>query len=260
MPELGDVEGFRRVVVAFEGATIARVEILDTGVVRNVSAERFATCLRGKRIGRAKRIGKWLIVVIGDQTVVFHFGMTGSLERGDGEDLRADDRVVFVTEIGEFRYRDLRKLRGIHLAADTDEVDKIIGDIGPDARSVSAAELRRGLGTRRGSIKAGLIDQTRLAGIGNFGSDEILWRAGVHPNTPIRTLRDDEWARLHGALAGVVRATVRAGHTPRGPRWLTGARGAQPARCPTCSTVLERSVVAGRSSLWCPMCQPLPKT
>jgi formamidopyrimidine-DNA glycosylase len=257
MPELGDVERFRRVAAAFDGATIVRIDVLDAGVIRNTSAERFVACLRGKRIGPATRRGKWLILAVDDRSVLFHFGMTGALVRGNGDELRADDRVVFDTDVGEFRYRDLRKLRGIHLAADTDEMIQILGDI--DASGISAADLRRRLHSQRGSIKAGLIDQTRVAGIGNFVSDEILWRAHIHPSTRTHTLNDDEWVRLHRALTAVVRATSRAGHTPRGPRWLTGARWAQHARCPACASELQRSVVAGRSSVWCPTCQGLPR-
>jgi len=254
MPELGDVERFRRLVTAFEGAVVERIDVVDAGVIRNIGAERFVVCLSGKRMGSATRVGKWLTVAVDGLFVVFHFGMTGSLERGAG-DLHADDRVVFVTDRGEFRYRDLRKLRGIYLAADTGEVDRILGDVGVDALGISAMELRDRLQSRRGSIKAALIDQTRIAGIGNFGSDEILWRAGIHPQTLTHTLDPDQWARLHRALSTVVRATARAGHTPRGPRWLTGARWPRPPHCPSCSSVLQRSAVARRTSVWCPICQ-----
>ena len=79
-------------------------------------------------------------------------------------------------------------------------------------------------GAGRSSIKGALIDQTRIAGIGNFLSDEILWRAGIDPRTPTSGLTGEQWARLHRSLQKVVRAAARAGHTPRGPRWLTGAR------------------------------------
>lgn len=259
MPELGDVEGFRRLVVQFDGSLIERIDVIDAGVIRNTSAQSFIRSLCGQRIGPAARIGKWLTVAIDDLFVVFHFGMTGSLRRDNGGELSADDRVVFFTDIGEFRYRDLRKLRGIYLAADTDEVDRIVGDIGADALGISATELRRRLLSRRGPIKAALIDQTRVAGIGNLVGDEILWRAGIHPHTPTQDLDDDQWLQLHRALATVVRVTARAGHTPRGPRWLTGARWAQPAACPTCGSVLRRTAVAGRTAVWCPGCQVIPE-
>ena len=104
---------------------------------------------------------------VDDRFLVFHFGMTGSLDHSHDGQLQNDDRVVFATDMGEFRYRDLRKLRGIYLAADRVEVDELIGDIGADAVGISAAELRSRPDSRRGPIKAGLINQTRIAGIGN---------------------------------------------------------------------------------------------
>lgn len=257
-PELGDVERFRRVVDGFHGATGLRIDVLDAGVIRGVDAGAFVRALRGEPIGTSKRVGKWLIVTVGDQFVVFHFGMTGSLERSDGREPPTDVRVVFVTDRGELRYRDRRKLRGMYLAVDEASVDRLLGDIGADALGISAPDLRRRLGTHRGSVKAALLDQSRVAGIGNFGGDEILWRAGINPARAVSDLLDAEWIRLHRAASQVLRATARAGRTPRGPRWLTGARWADPARCPVCTSELRQTTVAGRSSVWCPTCQPEP--
>jgi formamidopyrimidine-DNA glycosylase len=254
MPELGDVEGFRRLIRRFEGATIEQIDVRDAGILRNRSSAEFVDALVGRQIGRAVRTGKWLRVPVGGLTVLFHFAMTGSLVADEAE-VHRHDRVIFATDAGEFRFRDLRKLRGIYVAATADEVNEIVGPLGVDALGISAADLRNRLQPGRSTIKAALIDQTRIAGIGNFLSDEILWRAGVDPRTPTATLTDAQWARLHRSLRTVVRAVARAGHTPRTSRWLTGARWKEPALCPTCGSTLEHGVVATRSSVWCPVCQ-----
>jgi formamidopyrimidine-DNA glycosylase len=255
MPELGEVEGFRRLLSDFGGAVIVQVHVIDASVLRNSDPSRFIASVEDRRIGVARRTGKWLSLEIDEAVVVFHFGMTGSLEHRSGGH-RRDDRVVFVTDRGELRYRDLRKLRGVFLAADADEEHRIIGDVGVDALAVSAPVLRARLESHRGSIKAALVDQRRVAGIGNFGSDEILWRARIHPNTSVTTLDDDQWSQLHRALSTVLRTTAAVGHTPRGPHWLTGARFTTPAQCPRCSNTLDRGVISGRTAVWCPACQP----
>jgi formamidopyrimidine-DNA glycosylase len=254
MPELGDVEGFRRLIARFEGATIERIDVRDRGILRNRSSEQFVDALVGRKIGRAARTGKWLRVPIGDVTVLLHFGMTGALVT-DGAGLHRHDRVVFTTDAGAFRFRDLRKLRGIYVANTAAEVDQIVGPLGADALTISADHLRDRLQPGRSSIKAALIDQSRVAGIGNFLSDEIVWRAGIDPRTRTASMTDEQWARLHGSLRAVVRAVARAGHTPRTRQWLTGARQREPAMCPTCGSALDHGVVAGRSSMWCPVCQ-----
>jgi formamidopyrimidine-DNA glycosylase len=254
MPELGDVEGCTRLIGRLEGFAIEAIDVLDSGVLRNRSEAEFVGVLLGQVIGAPHRTGKWLQVPVGDVVVLFHFGMTGALAIGDGPPHRYD-RVVFAAGGSHLRYRDLRKLRGIYVASTGAELDAIVGPLGVDALRISATDLRDRLGSGRSSIKAALIDQTRIAGIGNFLSDEILWRAGIDPRTSTSRLTDDQWAALHRSLRTVVQAAARAGHTPRGPRWLTGARLREPATCPDCGSDLERGVVAARTSVWCGVCQ-----
>jgi formamidopyrimidine-DNA glycosylase len=257
MPELGDVEGFRRIVERLEGSRIERVEVLDAGVLRNSTAQHFGSALRARRIEDALRTGKWLIVSTDGPAVVFHFGMTGSLYMVDDEKSarHPHDRVVFTTPKGELRYRDLRKLQGIFLAADARHTATIIGPIGPDALDISSNDFRARLGSRRSAIKSALMDQTRVAGLGNMLSDEILWRSGIHPATATGSLSDSDWDTLYRAARSTLRSVARAGHTPRGPQWLSGARWDEPALCPVCGSELRRTTIAGRTSVWCPACQ-----
>jgi formamidopyrimidine-DNA glycosylase len=262
VPELPDVEGFRRTLEACgEGHLVEKVEVDDTGVLRGVSARRLARALEGHRLGAAGRHGKWLIAGVEDgPAVLLHFGMTGSLlccRRQDPP--HRHDRVRLVLGDGrEVRYRDRRKLQGLRLADSQEAVDRVLAGQGPDALSVGRAEFRELLGARRAKAKAVLLDQSALAGLGNLLADEILWRARVHPATPANRLGTGEADRLYAAMRRVLGLSVRARRVPARPSWLTGHRDATPARCPRCGTSLRRGRIAGRTSVWCPRCQPDP--
>jgi len=256
MPELADVEGFRRLLGGLDGAEVGSVEVMDQAVIRNVDASGFRRALRRRRWRRPERIGKWLLASTDGPTIVFHFGMTGSLIwEATSRSRQGDDRLAFVTDAGELRFRDRRRLGRVYLATSAEEVDDVVGELGPDALGVAAPVFRARLAARRSTIKAALLDQAGVAGLGNFLSDEVLWRAGIDPVTRTDQMSDAQWKALHGSSQSVLRAAARAGHTPRGPRWLTGARWGDPALCPSCGGRLERRTVAGRTSVWCPICQ-----
>lgn len=105
---------------------------------------------------------------------------------------------------------------------------------------------------------AALTDQSVIAGLGNLLADEILWRARIHPRTPVRQLGPAERARIHGQMRRVPRAAIPAGQVPARAGWLTGSRDAGGAPCPRCGTALTRDRMAGRETAWCPHCQPVP--
>jgi formamidopyrimidine-DNA glycosylase len=257
MPELPDVEAFRAVLAEHAtGHRVERVEVSDEGVLRGITARQLDDALRGCRFTRPERHGKWLIARTDGPAVLLHFGMTGSLRWLDGSAPRdRHDRVIFVTGAGELRYRDMRKLQGITLARDRQEEDRVLAGLGPDALDVTAKELDHILEGRRAAIKAALIDQKVMAGLGNLLADEILWRARIHPHRPARSLTAQEQHELHGQMHRVLRASVRAGRVPPRPSWLTGARGQRHPGCPRCHTPLRRSHIGGRTTVWCPQCQ-----
>ena len=99
------------------------------------------------------------------------------------------------------------------------------------------------------------MDQSVLAGLGNMLTDEICWRARVHPSKAIADLSDDELRRLHAAMKRTLSTAVRHGRIPGLPRWLTGVRNDPDPSCPRCGTRLRRGRISGRTSLWCPHCQ-----
>lgn len=186
MPELPDVEGFRGVFA--EHAARRRIESVraaDAGVLREVGAKRLRATLTGHSFREPERRGKWLVVPLSnDAILLLHFGMTGSIvwARARSRPHR-HDRVTFALSDGELRFRDMRKLRGIWLAADRTAADRLLSDVGPDALTVSRPEFAEIVRTRR-RLKATLMDQSALSGLGNLLTDEICWRARIDPRRP----------------------------------------------------------------------------
>ncbi|MFJ5532937.1 Fpg/Nei family DNA glycosylase [Streptomyces sp. NPDC093261] len=258
MPELPDVEGFREVLMSCgRRPCITDIEVRDAGVLRGVTVNRLRREVKGRRLGKAWRHGKWLFVPTdGGPTLVFHFGMTGSLLCCSPDDpIAPHDRVLLTLgHTRGLRYRDQRKLQGVRLAGDCD-IARITDRLGPDASTVSGPEFGELLSERRGSVKSALMDQSVIAGLGNLLCDEILWRARVDPRTPARNLSETELRRIHTTMGRVLEASVRAGCVPPRRSWLTGRRDDSEPLCPRCRRSLCSTRVAGRRTVWCPGCQ-----
>lgn len=257
MPELPDVEHARGILSrSATGRRIERVVTTDPGILRNTDAENLDRALGGHRFEEPERHGKWLLAWTTGPALLIHFGMTGLLVPADGPDGRhRHDRVIIELDRGELRYRNMRKLGGVWLAHDRAEAGTILGPLGPDALSLDRRGFRSLLERRRGQVKAALMDQRLLAGIGNLLADEALWRAGVHPARRIEDLGPEERDRLFVATRSVVRTSVeRFDRLPSG--WLIHVRGRPDAVCPRCGTPLGRTVVGGRTTYFCPRHQP----
>ncbi|HEY6738378.1 MAG TPA: DNA-formamidopyrimidine glycosylase family protein [Actinopolymorphaceae bacterium] len=267
MPELPDDEGVRRVLAEHAtDAPIDRVDVIDPGVVRDIDEDRFREELDGRMLAEPTRHGKWLLAPLHvpeqrhrpeDPTLIFHFGMTGSLDWSSRDDPRDPyDRVVLGFGDRELRFRDMRKLRGVRLASDDDGVRDLLDGLGPDAAAVSLARLRERLAERRGRLKSTLMNQDVIAGLGNLLVDEILWRARLHPRRKVSDLDDGDLERLHRTMKDVLRRSMRAGHVPTTSRWLTGRRDTDDAPCPRCGRPLRRDRIDARRTVWCQYCQP----
>jgi formamidopyrimidine-DNA glycosylase len=258
MPELPDVEGFRRYLARHaEGQRIVAVHVPDRQIVRNRSPQALGHALQNARFATPTRHGKWLIAPMDEGSeLLLHFGMTGLLTWSENDAERhPHDRVVFVCACGELRYNNMRRFGGVWLARDGSERDKVTGPLGPDAAAISREEFERLLAGRRGGAKAALMDQRLLAGVGNLLSDEILWRARIRPQTPVPQLSPARRRRLYEALRAAIGESIRYGRVPHGQRWLTRVRDERKPRCPRCRTALTRATVAGRTACWCPRCQ-----
>jgi formamidopyrimidine-DNA glycosylase len=259
VPELPDVEHFRRFLSEHAtGHTIERVLVTDPGILRGVDAGFLDRALSGHRFRDPDRHGKWLIAWTTGPAALIHFGMTGDLSWAEGPGGRhRHDRVVFVTDGGELRYRNMRKLGGLWLAHDPDEVATVLGPLGPDALAVTRREFLERMARRRGRVKAALMDQRFVAGLGNILVDEILWQARVHPATPVERLSESRRDQLFTRMRNVVRRMVERYDVDWSQRSLSHVRGRPGARCPRRHEVLARTVIAGRTTYYCPRCQPV---
>jgi formamidopyrimidine-DNA glycosylase len=208
----------------------------------------------GTRFGEPRRHGKWLIFPAGDAEVLMHFGMTGRLDWGRrGSERHRHDRIVFVCRGGELRYRNMRKFGGVWISKRGQE--HVAGPLGPDAAELDRKRFHELLGRRRGGVKAALMDQRLIAGLGNLMVDEIAWRAKVNPRARVASLSRRRIDRLWDAMDQVVRESIPTGRVPPAEGWLTAARVTREPTCPRCGARLRKSTVAGRTTAWCPRCQ-----
>ena len=257
MPELPEVEAYRR--LAEERALGRRVRRVlapdDWFLKRGLTAAAARRALKGRTFVAARRTGKLLLLDTdgGGPTLGLRFGMTGRLivDGSAGVDqllyssLRDEtawDRfAVRFDDGGDLRVRDPRRLGGVEL--DPDEAR-----LGVDALAVRPAELGALLRSTA-PLKARLMDQSRIAGIGNLLVDEMLWRAGLDPARPAGSLEPVEVRRLHRHLRGTVEDLIERGGSHTGDL--------QPARvpggtCPRDGTPLLRRTVGGRTTWSCP--------
>jgi formamidopyrimidine-DNA glycosylase len=257
VPELHDVEHFRRFFQAHaKGRRIERVVVRDPEMVRNTTPEQLEAALVGRVFAAPERHGKWLFCWTDDGPgLVLHFGMTGLLAWS--EDVHRHDRLILELEGGTLHYRNMRRFGGIWLAENREAVGEITGELGPDALRITRRDFHHLLFHKKGAIKALLMDQTVLAGIGNIISDEVLWQAQIHPLRALEELTGGDRDRLFEAMQRVLGQWVQYYGVDR-PRWLTHVRGKAGVPCPRCHEPLVTVRIAGRTSYVCPACQPAP--
>jgi len=255
VPELPDVEGFRRVFARHATRRTVRALWLDRRAGRNVTPRALSRALRGRRFERPRRHGKWLIAPCGGPALLLHFGMTGDLcwEAEPGP-RHPHDRLALDLARGRLVFRDMRRFGGVWLAETAERLDERLARLGPDALDVTRADFLARLDRRRGSVKAALMDQTVVAGLGNLIVDESLWRARIRPARAVSSLSTAERARIHRDMRWVLRRSVPEGRVPDFAGWLTAERGRRGV-CPRCGKRLSRAAVAGRTTYWCSDCQ-----
>jgi formamidopyrimidine-DNA glycosylase len=274
MPELPEVETVRTTLApVLTGRRLERVDILDTRLVRPFEPLAVAGELEGERIEAVERRGKYLIFRFeSGRSLLVHLRMTGSLRHAPRGSL-ADDpyrrAVVRLDDGSDVAYRDVRRF-GTWLLLEPGELEPYLGQrLGaePLAPGFTARRLAERLSARKAPIKAAILDQRTLAGMGNIYADEALWRARVHPLRPAGELDPEEIRRLHRGVrraleAGIARqgATLRDYSTPDGARgrmqheFKVYGRGGEP--CERCGAPIEKTRVAGRGTWYCPHCQP----
>jgi formamidopyrimidine-DNA glycosylase len=273
VPELPEVETVRaHLAPVLTGRQFLHVEIGDPRVTRPVEPSTVAAELAGERVAAVERRGKYLILRFeSGRSLLIHLRMTGSLLHAAAGTL-ADDpyrrAVVRLDDGSDVAYRDVRRF-GTWLLVEPDELEPYLAArVGsePLERAFTAHRLIERLAERRAPIKAALLDQRTVAGIGNIYADEALWRARIHPLRAARDLTTEEIARLTKGVkdalrAGIARqgATLRDYSAPDGRRgrmqheFKVYGRGGEP--CDRCGTSIEKTRVAGRGTWYCPRCQ-----
>jgi len=247
MPELPEAERARQTLERVIGKRIAAVDDHDTYVTRPHAPGDIAGALVGQEVASANRRGKflWLDTVDGP-TLGLHLGMAGSIVLDGPGDRPHWDRFVLEFDDGtRLALRDRRRLGRAVLNPDHSHV-------GPDAADISRDEFRRRIGSGRAPVKARLLDQGAVSGVGNLLADQVLWQARIDPRRPVNRLSTEELDRLRRELRSAIRSAIRKGGAHTGE--FVGARG-RDGVCPRCGHGLERGTVGGRTTYWCPECQ-----
>jgi formamidopyrimidine-DNA glycosylase len=276
LPELPEVEITRRhLEPAMVGKTVASAKVSHPRTARlNASAEELASRIDGRTVISIGRHGKFIEAALDDgQCLIAHLGMSGrfSLVEPGEPTLIHTHAVLVMDEVVEVRFIDPRTF-GFIAVFDEDEVSgSPLARLGPDAWTTPPTEewLTGRLAGRSAPIKALLLDQTVIAGLGNIYADEVLHLAGVHPLTPGGAVGPNGVGRLLDAVREVLTDAIDSGGTtlddlayllPDGQAGENLERlqvyGRQGLPCPRCGNVIERVVVRGRSTHFCPKCQP----
>jgi formamidopyrimidine-DNA glycosylase len=273
VPEILEVESYRRQAATVVGRTVAEVDAPDAWFVKGGEPDEVVAAVTGLQVLGVRRRGKLLVLdlaaegsgdvgshgagAVPDVRLGLRFGMTGRLivdgaasidrlEYSSGRDEAAWDRFGLRFADGtDLRIRDPRRLGGVSLDPDEDR-------LGVDACAATRDDLAGALATSAAPLKARLMDQARLAGIGNLLADEILWRAGLDPVRPARGLGAGELSALHRALVEVLADLGTRGGSHTGDLRSAVLRD---GLCPRDGTPLVRRRVGGRTTWSCPVHQ-----
>jgi formamidopyrimidine-DNA glycosylase len=277
MPELPEVETIRRQLAPhLEGRTILHAEILDFRWTRPDDPKLVAAALEGAVVERLGRFGKYMDWALsGDRHLLVHLRMTGALLFDPAAD-PLHTRVRFELDEGHrLVYVDPRRFGTGHLLATSADRDAYLAarlGVEPFSPAFTTAYLREAARGRKAPIKAFVLDQRRIAGVGNIYADEALFRARIHPLRPAGRLTTPQLSALRDAIEESLQAGIDAkGASIDDFRHIDGARGSFQDRflvhlregqpCVRgCGGVVRKIVVGGRGTYVCEKCQPRPRS
>ncbi|MGN1402574.1 MAG: DNA-formamidopyrimidine glycosylase [Bacillus sp. (in: firmicutes)] len=275
MPELPEVETVRKTLEQLVvGKEIKLVEVLWPNIIKEpVEHEQFSDALKGQVIESMGRRGKFLLFNMTDLVMVSHLRMEGKYGVFPADDpFEKHTHVLFTfTDGTQLRYKDVRKFGTMHLFKKGDEFDRMpLLHLGPEPLSdeFTPAFFKQAVSKTIRSIKAVLLDQTIVVGVGNIYVDESLFRARIHPERKASSLSDEEYVRLVGAVKDTLAeaieqggSTIRSYVNSQGQigmfqqqLYVYGRKG---EACKSCGTLIEKTKVAGRGTHICPSCQKL---
>ena len=274
MPELPEVEYVaRQLREALVGARIVRVEVFWPRAVSRITPEELAARLTGRRVLAVGRRAKYLVVTLDSgESLVIHRRMSGNLRLARADEAAPYTRVALTLGNGRrLLFTDPRKFGRVTVAA-PEELPALFRRLGPEPldSDFTPDALTERLAGRRRAIKATLLDQTVVAGLGNIYADEALFRARIHPLRSAETLTRDEIVALHEGIQGALQTGIEHGGTTFGRhRGLYDEAGDNLAHvevyrrtgqpCPRCGTPIARIRIGQRSAHFCPHCQPAPE-
>ncbi len=274
MPELPEVEtvvrGLRAPLI---GRRIESMWHDWAATIHSPGAAEFAARISGQSVKAINRRGKYILIELEHDTLVVHLKMSGRLYVAEAESTNEADRWVHVSfgldDGRQLRFSDARKFGRVTL---TNDLASLLARLGPEPLSedFSAERFRAGLSGRKRAIKAQLLDQEFIAGVGNIYADEALFRAGIHPAKPAGTLTDAEAARLHQTTREALQAGIE--HEGASINWYRkpdGQKGESQNHfyvygrtglpCRQCGSPINKIRVAQRGTHFCPQCQPQPR-
>ena len=277
MPELPEVETIRRQLApALEGRRLERVEVLDGRWCEPAPPEAIADALEGRLIERVGRRGKYLILSLEDDVhLAMHLRMTGNLLLVGAEDEEPGHLRVRMTLSGgkNLLFVDVRRFGTGDVLLGSDALAEFFASrlgVEPLSPDFTAEALRAQARGRRQPVKAFLLNQERIAGVGNIYADEALFRARIHPLREVGTLRRAQVEALRDAVVDTLEAGIDAkGASIDDYRHVDGAQGSFQDRflvhtregepCPRCGTAIRKLRAAGRGTYICPNCQRRPR-
>jgi formamidopyrimidine-DNA glycosylase len=246
MPELPEAERARAQIEKVLGREIVAVDDRDTYVCRPHAPGEIADALIGHRLTKALRRGKFLWAETDDGPELgLHLGMAGKIVIDAEPHERWDRFVLEFADGSRLALHDRRRLGRALINPDFDHV-------GPDAALISRDKFRERVGRGSMPLKARLLDQKSLSGVGNLLADETLWRARLSPQRVSGELSEEELDHLRRVLRAATRDAIRLGGVHTGDFIKHRKRGAP---CPRCGTTVERATIGGRTTFWCPSCQ-----
>ncbi len=276
MPELPEVETIRASLApGLQGRRFDRVAVLDARLTRPEPPEVVAAELEGERVADVRRRGKYLIVAFeSGRHLLVHLRMTGNVLHPAPDGYRDDPHVRAVVRLddgSDVIYRDVRRF-GTWDLLEPGDLDAYFASrrLGrePLERGFTAKSLGAALAGRRAPVKAALLDQRAVAGVGNIYADEALWYARIHPLTPAGHLSETDVAAVRDGVRKALRLGIRRqGATLRDYRRSDGSRGQMQNEfrvygregepCERCGTPIAKTRAGGRGTWYCPACQSL---
>lgn len=261
MPELPDVEVFKHYLDSTSlHQRIGHIEVFHKKILRTSSAEKLSRRLKGRKLEKSHRHGKLLFTKLNTSHgwLLFHFGMTGFLRYRKDRNTSVGDHVRFLLEFsnGSCLMFDCQRVLG--WVDWIDDLEEYLQDhhLGPDALAISESDFLHRLEGTRGAIKPALMNQAILAGIGNVYSDEILYKARIHPRFPVKSLTHASLSRVFRGMKAVLTRAIDARADPQQvPKtWLLPHRQAG-SSCPRCGNPIARISIQQRSAYFCKTCQ-----